>query len=296
MNSWIRDRKLWEHMNAHMNEYSWPRACPHLLCELEASLQKITAPQFGNDEELQFHLIDEHGFSRTRPGHRDGPASATYESATLSRKRTLLNGDETLEWMSTRYFESAPMLEDRLSPSSPRKRTREITPTISPPLLSTFATEGDERQIQISSRETVPAPAHILNDVGLHDAELTPELEQPGRQWVSTCDSVGLDGETTDPDPDSETLFSLYLRSPSPTCTSVGEFSDCSSGTAVDPVSDEPLLTPSAELLSGALDPNTAEADGQSHVAAKPIRIRLRLKPPSERPQGNKIILRLKGP
>lgn len=95
-----------------------------------------------------------------------------------------------------------------------------------PLLLSTFATEGDE---------TVPAPVHILNDVGLHDAELTPELEQPGRQWASTCDSVGLDGETTYPDPDSETLFSLYLRSPSPTRTSVGELSGCSSDTAVDP-------------------------------------------------------------
>jgi len=173
----------------------------------------FTSPQFENDEELQFHLIDEHGFSRTRPGHRDGPASATHESSTLSRKRTSLNGDETLELMSTQYFESASMSGDRLSPSRPRKRARENTLTISPSLLSTFATEGDE---------TAPAPAHILNDFDLHDAELTPELGQPGRQWVSTCDSVDLDGETADPDPDSETLFSLYLRSPSPTCTSVG--------------------------------------------------------------------------
>jgi hypothetical protein len=256
MNSWIRDRKLWEHMNAHMNEYSWPRAYPHLLYKLEASLQKITAPQFENDEELQFHLINEHGFSRTRPSHRDSPASATHESSTLSRKRTSLNGDETLEWMS---FESASISEDRLSPSRPRKRARENTPTIFPPLLSTFATEGDE---------TVPAPAYILNDIGLHNGELTPELGQPGCQWASTCDSVGLDSETADPDPDSETLFSLYLRSPSP----------------------------SAELLPGALDRNTTGAGGQSHAAAKPIRIRLRLKPPSERPQGNKITLRLNGP
>jgi hypothetical protein len=101
MNSWIRDHQLWEHMNAHMNKYSWPHACPHLLCKREAS-----APQFKNNEELQFHLIDEHGFSRTRPGHRDGPASATHESSTLSRKRKSLNGDETLEQLSTRYFES----------------------------------------------------------------------------------------------------------------------------------------------------------------------------------------------
>lgn len=84
-------------MNAYMNEYSRPRAYPYLLYKLEASLQKITTPQFENDEELQFHLIDEHGFSRTRPGHGDSPVSATHESSTLSRKRTSLNGDETLE-------------------------------------------------------------------------------------------------------------------------------------------------------------------------------------------------------
>lgn len=154
------------------------------------------------------------------------------------------------------------MSEDRLSPSRPRKRARENTPTIFPPLLSTFATEGDE---------TVPAPAHILNDISLHDGELTPELGQPGCQWASTCDSAGLDSETADP---GETLFSLYLCSPSPTCASAGRFGGCGGDTAVDPVLDEPLLTPSAELLSGALDRNTTGAGGQSHAAAKPIRIR----------------------
>jgi hypothetical protein len=53
------------------------------------------------------------------------------------------------------------------------------------------------------------------------------------------------------------------------------ELSGCSSDTAdtaVDPVTDEALPTPSAELLSGAPDHNFVRADGQSHVAAKPIR------------------------
>jgi hypothetical protein len=180
----FRDHKLWEHMNAHVNEYSWPRTCSHLFCKRKALLQKVTAPQFENDEELQFHLVDEHGFSRTRPGHRDGPASATRESSTLGRKRTSSNGDETLEWMPTRYFESASMA------------------------LSTFATEGDERLPNKLTRD----PSSLLRTsttFGLHDAELTPEPKQPGCQWVSTCDSFGLDGETTDPDPGSDTLFPL---------------------------------------------------------------------------------------
>jgi hypothetical protein len=186
------------------------------------------------------------------------------------------------------------MSEDYLSPSRPRKRAREITPTICHPLLSTFATEGDERLIQISSHETVPPPAHILNDVGLHNAELTPEPEQPGRQWASTCDSFGLNGETTDPDPGSDTLFSLYLRSHSPS-SSTELPSECSGETLVpldgdDSSSDPPEkrtsgsgsdcemdrieekrhASPSKLRIPGAPDRNTVGADGQSHAAAKP--------------------------
>jgi hypothetical protein len=79
----------------------------------------------------------------------------------------------------------------------------------------------------------------------------------------------------------------------------MGEFSGCSSDTAVDPVTDEALPTPSAELLSGAPDHNFVRADGQSHVIIKLIRIRLRVnlppKRPQKRPQKTNIVLRLKG-
>jgi hypothetical protein len=57
------------------------------------------------------------------PRQRDGPGSATHESSTLGRKRTSLNGDETLEWMPTRFFKSASMSEDCLPPSRPRKKS-----------------------------------------------------------------------------------------------------------------------------------------------------------------------------
>jgi hypothetical protein len=195
---------------------------------------------------------------------------------------------------------AASLLADASLPPVPKATGRKRGPKDPDKLLAQAKVNGYQRR-EHREQDVVPnrhayVDKTIYNQVGLHDAELTPEPEQPGRQWVSTCDSVGLDGETTDPDPDSETLFSFSLRSPFPTRTSVGEFSGCSSDTAVDPVPDEPLLTPGAELLSGALDRNTAGADGQSHAAAKPIRIRLRLKPLSGRPQGNKIILRLKGP
>jgi hypothetical protein len=49
----------------------------------------------------------------------------------------------------------------------------------------------------------------------------------------------------------------------------MGEFSGCSSDTAVDPVTDEALPTPSTELLLGAPDYNFVRADEQSHVTTK---------------------------
>jgi hypothetical protein len=48
----------------------------------------------------------------------------------------------------------------------------------------------------------------------------------------------------------------------------------------------------------GAQDHDVVQAEGQSHAAVKPIRIRLRVNPPRTRtrPAGIKTILRLKGP
>lgn len=86
-------------------------------------------------------------------------------------------------------------------------------------------------------------------------------------------------------------LFSEFLRSPSPSCMSVGEFSGSSSDTAINPVIDEALPTSIAEPLSVVLDYNPVRADGQSHMAVELIRIRLRVNPPPKRPQGIKIIL-----
>ena len=55
--SWTQDHKLWRHINEHLEECRWPRVCPNPLCD--ASLQDALA--------LQFHFVDDHRFSRTRP-------------------------------------------------------------------------------------------------------------------------------------------------------------------------------------------------------------------------------------
>ena len=71
---------------------------------------------------------------------------------------------------------------------------------ICPPLLSAFAEGDDERPAQISSYETIRSPVYVPDDVGLGDADLALESEQPTRHWTLKCDAFGsLDGASTDP-------------------------------------------------------------------------------------------------
>jgi hypothetical protein len=179
-----------------------------------------------------------------------------------SRKRNRSDEAGFLEWTP----EHEP-------PSS--KRSRCATSTISPRLLSTPTSDGchvDETEHLTDLHSDENPLDEYITEVG-ESAQLTP---------TGTC-SV------------DDSFFSEFLRSPSPIYISMGEFSGCSSDTAVDPVTDEALPTPSTELLSGAPDHSFVRADGQSHVTTKPIRIRLRVNPPPKRPQKTNIVLRLKG-
>jgi len=57
LESWTRDHKLWDHVNDHIEESRWPQACPHPLCDTPVK----------DAAALQFHRVDNHGFSRSRP-------------------------------------------------------------------------------------------------------------------------------------------------------------------------------------------------------------------------------------
>ena len=50
--SWIRDRQLGDHLEAHLREIFWPRRCPFLLCDLEVA----------NEEVFLYYLSDVHYF------------------------------------------------------------------------------------------------------------------------------------------------------------------------------------------------------------------------------------------
>ena len=127
----------------------------------------------------------------------------------------------------------------------------------------------------------------FLRDLDLHNTPLngcTPKVAEFPQ--LKSTDTYSAD----------DSLFSEFLRSRSPSCTSVGEFSGCSSDTAVVRRSDQALSPPSTEPLCGDVDQGVVRANGQSNTTGKPIRIRLRVSPPQRPPQETKILLRLKGP
>src|SRR2546423_15534210 len=57
LESWTRDHKPWSQVNKYLEECRWPLVCPHPLCD--TSLKDPAA--------LQFHFVDEDGFSCIRP-------------------------------------------------------------------------------------------------------------------------------------------------------------------------------------------------------------------------------------
>src|SRR5467141_3368728 len=98
-------------------------------------MQNGSAPQFKDDEDLQFHLMDDHGFSHSRP-------RKLTRSNRPNRKRTSSSRDVTFEWS-----------EPCFSPP-PRKRVREMTATM------LFENEGDDSPLKISSHGTT-SPEYI---------------------------------------------------------------------------------------------------------------------------------------
>jgi hypothetical protein len=74
-------------VNDHLDEYDWSHPCPYPLCVLEALLKNGSAPQFKDDEDLQFHLMDDHGFSRSRPRKLPLERSATTDPANTALDR-----------------------------------------------------------------------------------------------------------------------------------------------------------------------------------------------------------------
>lgn len=151
---------------------------------------------------------------------------------------------------------------------SSSKRSRLATSTISPRLLP----EPTSATCQVEDTE-------CLTDLGPDETSLDGCI-------ADFVKSAHL--EITDTCSAGDNFISQFLRPRSPSCTSSGEFSGGSSDTAVDPITNENLPTPCAEPLSEHLDHNFGRANKQTDAIVKPIRIRLRVNAPPQRPTKTK--------
>jgi hypothetical protein len=222
--SWTRDHKLWDHVNDHMAESRWPRVCPHPLCDT----------QIKDAAALQFHLVDDHGFSRSRPPDAvnptalPSPAEKTSwhkeaEGHRLGRKRKSAGDQGVVEWMPE-SFPPLPASSGEPLPCYSPKQPRQISPTICSQLLSTSAGVPGDQGVPDEQ------PSHdVLNSIPLFSAY--PPIKESG----DPCSHLGrelfpfygtnpdhtdasLKPEDTDDhrSGDADVLFNQYLRSPSP--------------------------------------------------------------------------------
>lgn len=277
LESWTRDHKLWSHVNEHLEECRWPRECPHPLCD--TSLRDAAA--------LQFHFVDEHGFSRTYPvksanlialssQDEKTPLHKDTQDARLSRKRKSFSCTRDLEWMPPQYFHDTPAYPGEPSPCHRQKQSRRTPPAICPTSLTLDENFTDSVTL---SPPYLPSTECDLFPFG----------------WTPPHDSIDPPGPENNLD---DTLFDQFLRlpspSPSPPPSPDDAASELSGVTLLDAERRQSCGSPAllTETLKSPAPEDALEAEGAQdqkdtcRVGSGP-RVRLRVKQP-------KITLHLK--
>ncbi|KAL8653931.1 MAG: hypothetical protein Q9210_001803 [Variospora velana] len=227
--------------------------CVHTLCDTRLS----------HGRDLQFHFVDEHGLSRTRPKECEDPTISSLSPTEKSGAKRKPAGDGgELFWESPEQF----------SPSNPPKKLRRSLSTISPSLLSD--PDYDIKCLPPASIDLTEPPA------------ATTESSRPPRDGGEGCwfvDKIDLDHVSAvelrscastliDSPRCDDSLFSQFLRSPSPDCVSISIDANHGSTNALD-----------SGLFSGDTDQDRIawqeQETGHPVEAGNKIRIHLRVKP-----------------
>lgn len=188
--------------------------------------------------------MDDHGFSRTRPGpvrrrrllqprqQHSGP-SLPHEGREPDRKRKSLNENSILQWMPPTCFSAAAVRTECPSPVRPLKRARAVDPTLcaSPP--PEFADQIWDPPLAISSQTPLGSPARSAMDGCLDHTGMPVEPHEQSRpEWRLDVAELS-DIMMTDVSLTGDSLFSQYLRSPASSCSPAEAFDACGSKTAV---------------------------------------------------------------
>ena len=273
--SWTRDRKLWVHLDEHINKVEhWPSPCPHPLCDLSVK----------DAAEMRYHFIDDHGMCRTRLN------VAVEHTTTLGGKRKRSNSTAQLEWVDSLTVQESP--DATKSRRRLTKSPQEASPTICPKLLGSplGQTLGQDLFAGVVFDSTLTSDC---TDFEFADraTSLESEANIQKREWqANSPDHFG--GSATDTYVDSDTLFSDYLHSRSPSI-SILETQDCNAEPTVGLFDRTSALTPSTAPCPAAfMDNNLNRLHEERQVKPDGRRIQLRIKPP----KAPKITLRLTRP
>ena len=226
LESWTRDHKLWVHVNEnHLRGRQWPATCPHPLCDAS----------FENDAMLQFHFVDDHGFSRTRPGsigrrrllqqrQQHSSPNSPLVGREPDRKRKSLDEKGLLQWMPPMCFPAVAVPTESPSPVRPFKRARAVDLTLCaspPPEIADPI--GDQPHV-VRSQAPIGSLTRFAMDgcLGHAGVSVAPH-KQSGAEW--RLDAAGSsDIMTTDASSTGDSLFPQYLRSPSSSCSPADAF------------------------------------------------------------------------
>ena len=230
--SWTRDHKLWIHVNEHLDQCQWPRVCPHPLCD-------VVVDDSGT---LQFHFVDEHGLSRSRPGKSASSKmfdlrdeKSFFDTGTKNdspkRKRTSSNCTQTLQWLPPNSGHTTVVSEAETPAKRPRLEGLSICPT------ALFAETVDL---------TTPPPQY------LQSVDQTNNLQDPLLPAYSALSNDSGDMAKREDD-DDNTLFDQFLRSPSlsPTPISPVDVASLHSGSTLV---DTGFLQPRSDMEAPVLE------------------------------------------
>ena len=218
LESWTRDHKLWNHVEEHLSQSHWPRACPHPLCE----------KSFVNAEELRFHFVDEHGFSRARsvqvgkstapdPGEEGVKGKEDTRAARSSQKRKLSTATSNFEWVTPQSFDDTATTGQTQPTQRYTKRSRPTTTTIQPTEVILDREFSDAPSsptmvalspLSVSSSQAATNRVHARSD---SEAGLSP-FHKASIEDETHC----FEPEHCEQDSDFVTMFDQYIRSPSP--------------------------------------------------------------------------------
>ncbi|KIW11740.1 hypothetical protein PV08_09012 [Exophiala spinifera] len=299
---WSRDHKLWIHVQVeHLDGSQWPLKCLHPLCD--NTLHKDPGT-------FQFHLMDVHNFSRSRPAAltKSRPQSTPADEAGFNnneqnlgpvcRKRSSKDDYGGLAWQPPASAESMnEALQNHLRRLPKRRRHSSSTTTVCPQVVML---DDDSSCSSNSDSETTSDQSDSSALALLEAGDFYTDLGRGPSpyHYPSKCEqNHSSEAEKVDDDYIEDTLFDQYLRSPSPSPTlpsgdSVSEWSGATlTGNARDS-SCESIPPAGLERLSAVSATSLDTAPCATEVglpAGRTTRIRLRVGPP-------KITLRVKIP